>query len=55
MSTTFRGGVNFRGADIGGELKADKAHFLGHTWVNFEAMKVGRDFSASRGPSLPDR
>jgi hypothetical protein len=47
MSTTFHGGVNFRGADIGGEFKADKAHFLSHTWVNFEAVTVGRDFSAT--------
>lgn len=46
MSTTFRGGVNFRGADIGGEFKAAKTHFLSHTWVNFEAVTVGRDFSA---------
>ena len=47
MSTTFHGGVNFRGADIGGEFKAVKTQFLSHTWVNFEAMTVGRDFSAA--------
>ncbi len=46
MSTTFRSDVNFHGADIGGELLADKAHFLGHI-VNFEAVQVGRSFHAS--------
>ncbi len=46
ISTTFRSGVNFHGADIGGELLADKAQFLGHI-VNFEAVRVGRSFHAS--------
>ncbi len=55
MSTTFRGGVNFHGADIGGEFLADKAQFLGHIRVNFEAMQVGRRFLTPAGPSLPDR
>lgn len=46
MSTTFRADVNFRGAEIGGELRADKAQFLGHI-SDFEAVKVGRSFHAS--------
>ena len=46
MSATFRSDVNFRGADIGGELLADKAQFLGHI-VNLEAVRVGRSFHAS--------
>jgi hypothetical protein len=46
IATTFHSDVNLRGADIGGELLADKAHFLGHI-VNFEAVKVGRSFHAS--------
>jgi hypothetical protein len=47
IATIFHGSVNFRGAEIGGEFKAEKTHFLSHTWVNFEAMTVGRDFSAT--------
>ena len=46
MATTFRRDVNFHGADIGGELLADKAQFLGHI-SNFEAVQVGRSFHAS--------
>jgi uncharacterized protein YjbI with pentapeptide repeats len=46
MSTTFHSGVNFRGAEIGGELLADKAQFLGHL-NDFEAVKVGHSFHAS--------
>jgi uncharacterized protein YjbI with pentapeptide repeats len=46
MATTFRGGVNFRGAKIGGEFWGDKAQFLGHI-SDFEAVKVGRSFHAS--------
>ena len=46
MSTSFHSGVNFRGAAIGGELRADKAQFLGHV-SDFEAVKVGRSFHAS--------
>ena len=38
--------VNFHGADIGGELLADKAQFLGHI-SDFEAVQVGRSFHAS--------
>ena len=55
MATTFHGGVNFRGADIGGEFLADKAQFLGHIWVNFEAMTGGRRFLTPAAPSLPGR
>jgi uncharacterized protein YjbI with pentapeptide repeats len=43
MSTTFRSGVNFRGAEIGGEFSADKVQFLGHI-SDFEAVQVGRNF-----------
>ncbi len=46
ISTDFHSGVNFRGAEIGGELRADKAQFLGHV-SDFEAVKVGRSFHAS--------
>ncbi len=46
LATTFHSDVNFRGADIGGELLADKAQFLGHI-SNFEAVQVGRSFHAS--------
>ncbi len=46
-ATTFRGGVNFRGAEIGGEFLATRVMFLSHGWVNFNAMQVGRDFSAN--------
>jgi len=37
LAATFRSGVNFRGAVIGGELRADKAQFLGHI-SDFEAV-----------------
>jgi uncharacterized protein YjbI with pentapeptide repeats len=43
LATTFRGDVNFHGAEIGGEVLADKARFLGQL-SDFEAMKVGRSF-----------
>jgi hypothetical protein len=46
LATTFHRSVNFRGADIGGELLAEKAQFLGHL-VNFESVRVGRSFHAS--------
>lgn len=46
VATTFQSDVNLRGAEIGGEFKADRAQFLGHSWVNFSAVQVGRDFSA---------
>ncbi len=46
LATTFHHDVNLRGAEIGGELQADKGHFLGHI-SNFEAVKVGRSFHAS--------
>lgn len=46
MATTFHSDVNFRNSDIGGELRADKAQFLGHI-SNFEAVRVGRSFHAS--------
>ena len=46
LATTFRCDVDFRGAEIGGELRADKAQFLGHL-SDFEAVKVGRSFHAS--------
>lgn len=46
LATTFHHDVNFRGADIGGELLADKAQFLGHI-SNFEAVRVARSFHAS--------
>ncbi|MGB7911834.1 MAG: hypothetical protein WCF59_06380 [Desulfobaccales bacterium] len=46
LAATFRSGVNFRGAVIGGELRADKAQFLGHI-SDFEAVQVGRSFHAS--------
>lgn len=47
IATVFFSAVNLREAEIGGELQAEKAHFLGHGWVNFEAVKVGRSFHAS--------
>ncbi len=47
MATVFLGAVNLRGAEIGGEFIAVKAQFLAHSWVNFEAVQVGRDFSAA--------
>ena len=46
LATVFRADVNFHGADIGGELLADKAQFLGHI-SDFEAVQVGRSFHAS--------
>ncbi|MCL4503480.1 MAG: hypothetical protein M1438_16770 [Deltaproteobacteria bacterium] len=47
IATVFLGAVNLRGAEIGGEFMAVKAQFLSHSWVNFNAMRVGLDFSAS--------
>ena len=46
LAATFRSGVNFRGAQIGGELRADKAQFLGHI-SDFEGVQVGHSFHAS--------
>ncbi|MFA5111173.1 MAG: pentapeptide repeat-containing protein [Desulfobaccales bacterium] len=45
-ATTFHSDINLHGAEIGGELLADKAQFLGHI-ANFEAVRVGRSFHAS--------
>ncbi len=45
-ATTFRGDVNLRGAEISGELLAEKAQFLGHL-SDFQAVLVGRSFHAS--------
>ncbi len=47
IATVFLGAVNLRGAEIGGEFIAVKAQFLAHSWVNFNAMRVGLDFSTS--------
>ena len=46
LAATFRSGVNFRGAEIGGEFSADKAQFLGHI-SDFEAVQVGHGFHAN--------
>ncbi|MGA7579547.1 MAG: hypothetical protein ACLQUW_09245 [Desulfobaccales bacterium] len=46
LAATFRSGVNFRGAEIGGEFSADKAQFLGHI-SDFEAVRVGHGFHAN--------
>lgn len=43
ISTTFRGALNLGGAEIGGQLWADKALFLSNEEVSFNGMKVGED------------
>ena len=46
LAAIFRSGVNFRGAEIGGEFSADKTQFLGHI-SDFEAVQVGYGFHAN--------